>query len=230
MNASKELYDKTAHRYDLRQSNPWTELARKRELELLDKFAAGRILDVGCGNGFHLAYLSNKKQSGLFGIDVSFGMLKEAAKNLSLGLTCSSAEHLPFPDGRFDTALCMLMVLNMCDCGAALREIARVLRKGGRAIFSVASIWDNDGKPVKNTRIENFRLKLKLFEKKDLDEALEAAGLKAVYFDSLFRYPKTKPKWGNFTSLTDEQKELLCKEADRQPELGAVYFLVAEKL
>jgi ubiquinone/menaquinone biosynthesis C-methylase UbiE len=230
MRVAQQLYNKTAHRYDLRQENPWTGIVRAKETGLIDEHAAGKVLDIGCGNGFHLNYLSKKSQKGLFGIDVSSGMLRKAAENPSLCLSASSAEKLPFPDESFDTALCMLMVLNMCDYEAATKEMARVLRKGGLAILSVASIWDNNGKNVKNTRIENFRLKLNLFEKSDLEHAFSEAGLKMLEFDSLFRNPKTKPKWGNFAALTEEQLELLKNERSQHPEVGAVYFIIAEKL
>lgn len=229
MSTVQELYDSTARRYDLRQSNPWTEMVRKKELELVSKHAWGKILDVGCGSGFHLEYLSKKGRKNLFGADVSIEMLRKAAERSPSCLARASAEHLPFADGSFDTVLCMFTVLNMCDYEAALREMARVLREGGRVILSAASVWDNYGKSTKAIRVENFRLRLELFEKKDLEKAAASAGLKLLCFDSLFRHPALKPRWGDFVPLADGQKELLEKEKSLDPEAGAVYFMVAGK-
>ena len=73
--------------------------------------------------------------------DISPGML-ETAQQFALedGITnldyhVADAEHLPFADHSFDRALCRCGVMFFADLDAALREIRRVLKSGGRAAF-----------------------------------------------------------------------------------------------
>src|SRR6185503_946092 len=47
----------------------------------------------------------------------------------------AAAERLPFPDGAFDTAVATMMLCSVTDQHAALQEIARVVKPGGKLLF-----------------------------------------------------------------------------------------------
>jgi len=235
-----EFYDKTAPIYDARHKNPYTEHIRSLEKKLLRKFAHGRILDIGCGTGFHLEFLEkmnkemenkskDKQKNELYGIDVSDEMLKIASKKLkNSALMSASAEKLPFPDERFDTVLCVFMVLNMCDYEKVMQEIYRVLKHGGYAILSIASIWDNYGKLQKKVRIEKQNLYLRLFRKSEIEGLFAKNRLRVLYFNSAFR--SLKPKWGDFSTSKGKELNLLLEEKNISADRGAVYFYVLEKI
>lgn len=76
----------------------------------------------------------------LVGIDVSTGMLAHArARRDRLGVSADlregDAQHLDFPDHSFDTVLATLALCSIPDDGAAVTEMARVLRPGGRLLL-----------------------------------------------------------------------------------------------
>ncbi|MEM7813671.1 MAG: methyltransferase domain-containing protein [Candidatus Aenigmatarchaeota archaeon] len=235
----KTFYDRTAGIYDARQQNPWTARLREAELALIGKYAKGKVLDVGCGTGFHLAWLAkNKPECKLIGCDLSAAMLEAARKSVpSAELVEGNAERLPFPDGSFDTVLCMFATLNQCSHQAALSEMNRVLRPGGHAILSVSSVYDMKGskaslmladrcppsngeKPIKRIRIESSLLRLRLFRAPELAVSITKAGFRTIVFDSLFR--SIRPRWGDWSSVVEEDL--------RQPvERGAMYLYVLEK-
>ena len=75
MGQAEKVYDKTAIIYDLRGGNPYTERVRGREAQMIAKHARGRVLDAGCGTGYHLRALGD-----VVGMDISEEMVKLARK------------------------------------------------------------------------------------------------------------------------------------------------------
>jgi ubiquinone/menaquinone biosynthesis C-methylase UbiE len=91
-----------------------------------------RVLDVGCGNGLHLAELARRSHHGaVSGMDLSVGMLAAAIARSGASLLVGDAQHLPFADDGFDCVLAMHMLYHVPDRDLALAEIRRVLRPGG---------------------------------------------------------------------------------------------------
>lgn len=102
-----------------------------------------RVLDVGCGRGLDLASLSGKG-SILIGCDPSGVMVRRAhatmgEKGLQPMVVCCSAEHLPFASHSLDRVYCKGAIDHFYDPRRALKEMARVLRPGGRLVISVAN-------------------------------------------------------------------------------------------
>jgi SAM-dependent methyltransferase len=102
-----------------------------------------RVIDIAGGGGDPgLAAAARVGPNGHVTVtDISDGML-ETAQEFALqdGLTnldfhVADTERLPFANHSFDRALCRCAVMFFPDCGAALREIRRVLNPGGRAAF-----------------------------------------------------------------------------------------------
>ena len=123
------------------------DAVRRRRLvrDALGAKAGDRVLDVGCGPGFLSAeILEDVGATGaVVGIDSSATMLAAAARRCE-GLGDASflegdAVQLPVPDGRFDRALCVQVLEFVSSVPAALAELHRVLRPGGRVL-----VWDID--------------------------------------------------------------------------------------
>jgi ubiquinone/menaquinone biosynthesis C-methylase UbiE len=110
----------------------WQELA-DRMLGALD--GATRLLDVGCGTGRFAVLASERLGARVWGVDASAEMLHEAKARpgaAGVGWRQADATRLPFRDGWFDAVHTHLVLHLVGDVAAALAEMARVLRPGGR--------------------------------------------------------------------------------------------------
>jgi ubiquinone/menaquinone biosynthesis C-methylase UbiE len=95
-----------------------------------------RVLDIGCGNGLHLAELARRAHRGpVFGLDLSPGMLTAAQSHSRAPLVVGDAEQLPFAAESLDRVLAMHMLYHVPNRDRAIAEIRRVLRAGGTALF-----------------------------------------------------------------------------------------------
>jgi demethylmenaquinone methyltransferase/2-methoxy-6-polyprenyl-1,4-benzoquinol methylase len=92
-----------------------------------------RVLDACCGTG-DLAVAALKAGAGeVVGLDFSPRMLERArAKQQTVTWMDGDAMDMPFPDGGFDSATVGFGVRNVSDLSAALTELRRVLKPGGR--------------------------------------------------------------------------------------------------
>lgn len=101
-----------------------------------------RVLDVACGTGTatRAAAARTGPASAAVGLDIAPGMLS-VARSLSPQLDWhhGSVDRLPFDDGSFDRVLCQFGLMFFADTAAAIREMLRVLRPGGRLAIAV---WD----------------------------------------------------------------------------------------
>lgn len=103
-----------------------------------------RILDVGCGNGLHLAH-AIPTEGVAVGVDRSAEMLRHAREALPAGrvlLVRGDAQHLPFRDGAFDLTYSFSMVVIVPDASAAVAELARVTKPTGTVIVDLAGRWN----------------------------------------------------------------------------------------
>ena len=100
--------------------------------------ASGRTLEIAVGTGLNLPYYP--AGIALAGIDLSPVMLaaaRDRARGLGMAadLREASADALPFADGSFDTVVCTVSLCNIPDDRAAVGEMFRVLRPGGRLVL-----------------------------------------------------------------------------------------------
>lgn len=116
--------------------------SHKLILEHLD--SAGQeahILDIGCGTG-KLAHrmVTHHRDARVFGIDLSESMIRAGQHRIAtqkrIHLSVADSEHLPFADSTFDYVTCSNSFHHYPNQLAALREMYRVLRPGGKLFLT----------------------------------------------------------------------------------------------
>jgi SAM-dependent methyltransferase len=115
---------------------------RESDAGLLGELSGRRVLEVGCGSAPCARWLATQG-AWVVGLDLSAGMLRHAAQaaretGLPVPLVQADAGRLPFADSSFDLACSAFgAVPFVADSAAVMREVARVLRPGGRWVFAV---------------------------------------------------------------------------------------------
>jgi ubiquinone/menaquinone biosynthesis C-methylase UbiE len=105
-----------------------------------------RVLDVACGTGVLACAADERVGAGgaVVGLDPNEEMLAVARrKNARIEWKTGRAESLPFPDARFDRVVSQFGFMFFGDRPAALREMMRVLRPGGRLAVAVCDALDH---------------------------------------------------------------------------------------
>jgi ubiquinone/menaquinone biosynthesis C-methylase UbiE len=133
----RRLWDRYAPRYD-RDMRFFERLQFGGGREWVCGQAIGEVLEVAVGTGRNLAHYPDEAR--LTGIDFSPAMLEVARQRAAeLGrevvLKEADAQELPFPDASFDTVVCTLGLCGFPDERAAIAEMHRVLRPGGKLLL-----------------------------------------------------------------------------------------------
>ena len=115
-------------------------------VELAGELAGKRVLDAGCGDGLLTCSLA-KRGAYVSAIDMDRRMLTAAAAGAAGGRIHATfvegrLEHLPFPDAAFDVVVAVTVLCFVSDASVAVREIARVLRPGGRLVLGELGRWN----------------------------------------------------------------------------------------
>ena len=150
--------------------------------------ARGAVLEIGGGTGANLAHYRDVDRVTIAEPDPfmrnRIGPKLEDAR-VPVEVSAAGAEALPFPDGSFDTVVSTLVLCTVPDQEAALDEVRRVLRPGGRLLFiehvraaGSAARWQDRLEPLWR------RLLGGCHPNRDTIAAIEEAGFEIETFES----------------------------------------------
>ena len=113
----------------------WRQLQR-----LIPSLKGKRVLDLGCGYGWHCKYAADQGASEVLGIDQSPKMLEEALRRNRddrLRYRVCSLEEYEYPKDTWDVVLSNLALHYVADLEKIFRKVYRSLRPGGVFLFNI---------------------------------------------------------------------------------------------
>lgn len=131
---------------DTTRATDFFQQVKQRTLALMDLHACESAADIGCGTGEDVRALAASVSPGgrAVGIDISSTMITMARQRpggskSSVEFVRGDAQTLPFEDACFDAVRAERLLQHTADANAALGEIVRVAKRGGRIV-----IWEGD--------------------------------------------------------------------------------------
>jgi ubiquinone/menaquinone biosynthesis C-methylase UbiE len=134
----------------------------ERLANLLSLSGSERALDVACGPGT-LARIFARRVLCICGLDLTLAMLGRAQKEaddeqlMNFQPVCGNALGMPFRDGIFDLVVTSYSIHHLPDAFAAFREVARVLRRGGKFGVIDMVVTENHAHAERCNQIERAR-------------------------------------------------------------------------
>ncbi len=123
--------------------------------------AEGHVLELGSGAGANFPFYDKTRVERLYAVEPSPGMMaraRVAADEAGLADRIEflemGAEHLPLRDASIDTAVITFVLCTIPDWRSALAEVRRVLKPGGRVLFSEHGLAPDPGVATWQRRIE----------------------------------------------------------------------------
>ena len=111
-----------------------------KQREKVVPLAEGRILEIGMGSGLNLDFYDREKVEKLWGLEPSEAMRKRATAaaekaGMEIELIDLPGEEIPLENNTVDTVLLTYTLCTIPEWEPALRQMARVLKPGGKLIF-----------------------------------------------------------------------------------------------
>lgn len=136
------MFDRISSKYDMANTvlslgTHW--LWKKKLVARSDVKPGGQVLDCACGTGDIAQLFKDRvgEQGRVVATDFSDGMLREARKRhqkSAIRFEWADVQKLPYADSEFDCASISFGIRNVADPAQGLREMARVVRPGGRVL------------------------------------------------------------------------------------------------
>jgi len=150
--ARRNLQQLPENAYSGRVATNVTCLCEHLHGAIVKRLGFGGVLDVGCGKGYLLSRLQSPHRE-LYGIDISPAVIKWAKVSApETSLCVADVKNLPFKSDSFDWLICT-EVLEHIEGDEAIQECFRVLKSGGRALFTVP----NKSGPQEVKTVEHVR-------------------------------------------------------------------------
>lgn len=175
------------------------------------------ILDLGCGTGV-MAKMFKAHNNRVIGLDISSQAVEEANQGGIEALVCDIEKVFPFEDNTFDRVNCVSVIEHLLEPEKTVKEVFRVLKKGGQAIFQTpnCAFWRQRFMLLffgKDVNVEGYpweelypwnQYHIRFFNFRTLKELLIKSGFKiletrgsfaafpgaiAGYFPKIIRYP-----------------------------------------
>ncbi|HZY69711.1 MAG TPA: class I SAM-dependent methyltransferase [Thermoplasmata archaeon] len=166
LRVNRRLWDRVARSYERSHERSLRRVPAEswglyriseRRLELLGPVRGRRLLELGCGAALWSASLA-RRGARVVAFDFSAARLRQAStevrkRAVPVRLLRANAERLPFRAASFDLAFCDWGALTFADPRRTIPEAARVLRNGGRLVFSTANplrsvVEDRGSRPI----------------------------------------------------------------------------------
>ncbi|XP_030560182.1 alkylated DNA repair protein alkB homolog 8 [Drosophila novamexicana] len=219
-----EVYDKIANHFSDTRHTPWPQVA-----EFLNSFAPQSVLlDVGCGNG---KYLGCNPQLLAIGCDRSLGLLGVSNARGRNVFRCDCLQ-LPVRSGSIDGCISIAVIHHLASGErrlTALRELARVLRPGGRALVYV---WakdqrrnDNKSAYLRQNKAVNKQRTTEQAQRQKLAQQLESMELD----QQQLQVPVPLPVHTNRTEFQQQDVYVPWKTKDEQRTTFLRYYHVFEE-
>jgi len=195
--------------------DPHSYVSRSELVRFVDEIGVGdreHLVDVGCGRGGAGLWVAAQTGATLTGVDIADTAL-DAARQRAAGLGLSgrsrfvlgSFEQLPLPSGTADGVMSVDALLFTPDKSRAAVELARVLRPGGRLVFTS---WDYDRQPVgRPPQVHDHR------------PLLEAAGFTVLTYEETVDWRERQTR--EYHLLLERVDELAAASGEDREELRA---------
>ena len=132
-----------------------------KQREKVVPLAEGRVLELGCGSGTNFDFYRADKVDHLFALEPAPGMVARARKELGghslepkTEFLETGAEAIPLDDATIDTAVITFVLCTIPDWQGSLAEVRRVLKPGGKVLFSEHGLAPDAGVATWQRRVE----------------------------------------------------------------------------
>ena len=166
--------------------------------------AQGRILEVGMGSGINIPYYDPQKVEKVWGLEPSDGMRKKAqhrvaAAPFNLEWLDLPGEEIPLDNDSVDTIVLTYTLCTIPDWLSAIKQMRRVLKPGGKLLFSEHGKAPDSAVQKWQERINPLWMKLAggCHLNRDIPQLLTEGGFNIKQQDTLY-VPRT-PKIAAFT-------------------------------
>jgi len=166
--------------------------------------AQGRILEVGMGSGINIPFYNPDKVEKVWGLEPSLGMREKARERVEaapfdLEWLSLPGEEIPLDDNSADTIVLTYTLCTIPGWEAALRQMRRVLKPGGKMLFSEHGKAPDEAVQRWQARVNPLWMKIAggCHLNRDIPRLLEQGGFKVRDMEAM--YVPSTPKIAGFT-------------------------------